>query len=199
MSWYRVRLLTGVSIGVLLVGCESREAPRVAASQPRAIAAAPSNAPSAAAAPAQSASGGSPAATPLQPTSAAKSPAQSATPGTRSPRTENLQPQAATPSKPAASESQGVDKPSPHVPEYVTILDRAPRFGFEAQTSGSSVLTITSENVRRIRLDRALIPLDRTHSITIRIDGYGIEWTPRRERVELERSPNGAWRVAESK
>jgi len=84
----------------------------------------------------------------------------------------------------------------PELPEYVTLVERFnPRQppAVRVRTEEPSRLVIETRNVRRLRIDRTRLPLDRRHSIALQLDGQGIEWLPKSEVVEFERSPNGDW------
>ncbi|MBU0638766.1 MAG: hypothetical protein KKB50_07875 [Planctomycetes bacterium] len=95
-----------------------------------------------------------------------------------------------------ASDDEQAKEDEQRIPDYVTVLERFQRgdpVTVHAQTTAPVRLVIETENVRRLRIDRRLLKLDRNGSIVLRLDGQGIEWTPRWQTVEFERSPSGAW------
>ena len=61
--------------------------------------------------------------------------------------------------------------------------------------SAPNAIDLKTSGVRRIRLLRAEWPQRVTTSIAVRIDEQGIEWTGKRDVLELERSENGDWAV----
>ena len=84
----------------------------------------------------------------------------------------------------------------PELPEYVTLVERFnphQPVAARVRTEEPNRLVIETRNVRRLRIDRTRLPLDRRHSIALQLDGQGIEWLPKSEVVEFERSPNGDW------
>lgn len=89
-------------------------------------------------------------------------------------------------------------QPEPPLPPYVFVVERIDphqRGRVRANTVAPNRLELTTDNVRRLRLTRERLPLSRHRSIVLRIDGQGIEWTPKCLAVELQRSPAGAWTV----
>lgn len=91
----------------------------------------------------------------------------------------------------------------PKLPDYITIVQReqsdaTARVDFEL--SGTDRLTLSTANVKRLRITRENSPLEKRRSVAIRIDGRGIEWTPKRQTLLLEHTPTGDWvAVDESK
>ncbi len=84
----------------------------------------------------------------------------------------------------------------PELPEYVMLLERyqpGQPAVVRVLTEGQSRLVIETRNVRRLRIDRDRVPLDRAHSIALQLDGQGIEWLAKSDVIEFERSPNGDW------
>jgi hypothetical protein len=89
-------------------------------------------------------------------------------------------------------------EPRPGIPRFISITEE-----IEPQRLSSvdvavlppRKLELNTENIKRLRLTREGLPLAKNSSIVLRIDGQGIEWTPRYIAVELERSPTGLWTV----
>ncbi len=89
--------------------------------------------------------------------------------------------------------------PEPELPDYVEILER-----FDPQrpasvtvhAEASNRLVVLTRNVRRMRIDRERVPLDRRRSISLQLDGQGMEWLARSPVDEFIRSVNGPWDVA---
>lgn len=126
-----------------------------------------------------------------------------------SPATEPGRP--AVPEKPAASVPATTQPPAsvpaatqpaapePELPDYVEILER-----FDPQrpasvtvhAEASNRLVVLTRNVRRMRIDRERVPLDRRRSISLQLDGQGMEWLARSPVDEFIRSVNGPWDVA---
>lgn len=99
-------------------------------------------------------------------------------------------------SMPAATQPAA---PEPELPDYVEILER-----FDPQrpasvtvhTETGNRLVVLTRNVRRMRIDRERVPLDRRRSISLQLDGQGMEWLARSPVDEFIRSVNGPWDVA---
>ncbi|MFQ5807054.1 MAG: hypothetical protein ACE5I3_11460 [Phycisphaerae bacterium] len=90
------------------------------------------------------------------------------------------------------------EQPELQTPRYLSIVEQinpARRSRVHATVTPPRKLELTTENVSLLRLTREGLPLARNRSIVLRIDGQGIEWTPKYVAVELERSPAGAWTV----
>ena len=84
----------------------------------------------------------------------------------------------------------------PKLPDYLKIVERhdASEPGHvDFRITSRRRLEIETRNVRRLRIERSLLPMDTDGSIVLRLDGQGIEWTARSTTVEFERSANGAW------
>lgn len=84
------------------------------------------------------------------------------------------------------------------LPEYLELVERlndARGFHIDARTDSPQRITLNTENVRRLRMDRRKLSANPRGSIAIRIDDQGIEWTTRVIEIELERSPSGRWSV----
>ena len=86
--------------------------------------------------------------------------------------------------------------PQPKIPDFLRIVERMhdnKRASVRARIEKPRRLVLDTDNVTRVRIDRRELELPRGRSITIRIDGQGIEWTPRYDVVELERTAGGVW------
>ena len=86
--------------------------------------------------------------------------------------------------------------PQPKIPDFLRIVQRThdtKRASVRARIEKPRRLVLDTDNVTRVRIDRRELELPRGRSITIRIDGQGIEWTPRYDVVELERTAGGVW------
>lgn len=84
----------------------------------------------------------------------------------------------------------------PELPDYVHILERfhaSEPIQLQAEIAAPHRLVIETRNVRRIRIDRHKLPMSRHRSIILRLDGQGIEWTPKSTTTIFERSINGVW------
>ena len=90
------------------------------------------------------------------------------------------------------------EEPQPRTPSYIEIVDDI-KPGEQpvvwAEVVSPTKLVIETDNVQMLRVTREGTSLSRTRSIVLRIDGQGIEWTPKYIAVELERSPAGEWTV----
>lgn len=81
-------------------------------------------------------------------------------------------------------------------PPYLTVTgvfvsDEPPRVR-EVRRAGRR-LELDTYNVRRLRIDRAQLEADRRQSITLILDGQGMEWHAASPIDEFERSRNGVW------
>jgi hypothetical protein len=85
----------------------------------------------------------------------------------------------------------------PELPPYLQIVE--PLAGATARVESTlpapNVIDLTTAGVRRLRLLRSEWPQRVTTSIAVRIDDQGIEWTARRDVLELERRDNGDWLI----
>ena len=91
-------------------------------------------------------------------------------------------------SQPAAAE--------PEPPEYLTIVNRfdpQERASAAAHVDSGNRLVIDTRNVQRLRIDREKVPLNLRRSISLQVDGQGLEWLVRSTAEEFERSANGEW------
>jgi hypothetical protein len=105
--------------------------------------------------------------------------------------------QPAAASQPATS-TAAADLPAPKLPDYLIILKRFDELrpvDAQARTEGDHRLIIQTENVRRIRIDRKRLPLRRDRSISLQLDGQGIEWLASSPVDEFERSNTGEWKA----
>ncbi len=87
----------------------------------------------------------------------------------------------------------------PELPEYVTIVARydvQQRAAAEVRVEPGNRLVVNTRNVSRLHIDRDRVPLDRRRSISLQLDGQGLEWLAGSKVVEFERSVNGEWRPA---
>jgi hypothetical protein len=114
---------------------------------------------------------------------------------------------ASSPSKvadtpPPVTEPEPAPKPAsapplPQLPPYLEIVDSlagvTPKI--DSTLTSPNAIDLTTAGVRRIRLLRSQWPRRVTTSIAVRIDGQGIEWTGKRDVLELERSDNGDWAI----
>jgi hypothetical protein len=90
------------------------------------------------------------------------------------------------------------EEPAPVLPRYLEIVeetDPIQRASIEVTLTPPRKLELDTRNVKLLRLTRDGLPLTRSRSIVLQIDGQGIEWTPKYMAVELERSPAGEWTV----
>lgn len=98
--------------------------------------------------------------------------------------------------RPAATEPVDVEV---EPPEYVTILERfraGERATVRVRTAAGNQLVVETRNVRRLRIERAQVPLERGRSISLQLDGQGIEWLAKSTVTEFERAENGYWTSA---
>jgi hypothetical protein len=107
-------------------------------------------------------------------------------------------------SGPAGMTTQPVTQPEatqpaaaePEPPDYVTIVARfisSNRAAAEVQVEAGNRLVIDTHNVRRLHIDRDRVPLNRRRSISLQLDGQGLEWLAHSKVVEFERSMAGEW------
>lgn len=110
--------------------------------------------------------------------------------------------QRASDAAPTTIDMDEPEEPEPPLPPYLSVVERIDP-GQQARVYATPIapnkLEVTTENVKRLRLTRERLPLSRHRSTVLRIDGQGIEWTPKYVAVELERSPAGAWTVVRRK
>ncbi len=99
----------------------------------------------------------------------------------------------ATATQPAASQPAEAE---PEIPDYVTILERynpQQRATITVRPEPGNRLSIDTHNVRRLHIDRDRIPLNRRRSVSLQLDGQGVEWLANSKVEEFERSANGVW------
>lgn len=90
--------------------------------------------------------------------------------------------------------------PGQTTPDFITILGRfdlAADASVNSQIDGNH-LVVDTHNVRRLRMNRELLPVRQDRSIALTLDGQGIEWRSSSETVELQRTPAGAWQAVEA-
>ncbi|MBI5864356.1 MAG: hypothetical protein HZB38_07600 [Planctomycetes bacterium] len=104
---------------------------------------------------------------------------------------------ATAPAEPPTSAPTTMPAAVPELPPYVRILETTGHGDakLDADAAGPDVLNLKTAGVKRIKLLRTEWPHPTRGSIAVRIDGLGIEWTARREVLELERLDNGDWLV----
>ncbi len=97
----------------------------------------------------------------------------------------------------APSDTQPATKPAePEIPEYFKIVnrfDRTKTVHFQSRVESGNRLVIQTRNIRRLRIDRAALPLAGDKRIILQLDDQGIEWTASSCVVEFERSLSGEW------
>jgi len=102
----------------------------------------------------------------------------------------------------SAPASQAASRPAlPKLPAYLEILSTVhERIGARVDVvkAEEDVLSLTTENVARLRVLRNELPFTPGRSVIVRIDGQAIEWSVRGESVELTRGRTGAWTAASS-
>jgi hypothetical protein len=118
------------------------------------------------------------------------------------PRAPTSGPMATSPSTstaPATNPAETEAGPPPAAeadPDYLVVVARYKeheRAKASARIEPGNRLVVETYNVRRLHIDREKLALDRRRSISLQLDGQGIEWTPRSSIVEFERSINGLW------
>ena len=102
----------------------------------------------------------------------------------------------ATATQPATAEAAPAE---PEIPDYVTIIERYNPQQRASVTvrpevaAATNRLSIDTRNVRRLHIDRDRIPLNRRRSVSLQLDGQGLEWLASSQVEEFERSVNGVW------
>ena len=99
----------------------------------------------------------------------------------------------ATATQPATSQPVAAE---PELPDYLTIVERynpQQRATVEVHTEPGNRLSIDTHNVRRLHIDRDRIPLNVRRSISLQLDGQGLEWMSGSKVEDFERSINGVW------
>jgi hypothetical protein len=86
---------------------------------------------------------------------------------------------------------------APELPDYMALVARVdPAAAVDVRVrldADRNRLEVDTDNVRRLRIARADVPLRRERSIVLRLDGQGIEWRADSDVVIFERSANGRW------
>ncbi len=126
-----------------------------------------------------------------EPESVQPSDASTVTPG------ESRQPPPKVAEKPPAPAEPAEPPEDPPLPDYlrvVTKIDRMKPFKVAVEKGPPNRLMLDTENVSRIRIDRARFGLAGRKSIVLRLDGQVIEWTARSKVTEFTRTRNGVWR-----
>ena len=106
------------------------------------------------------------------------------------------QPEESSIASTAPQESSTPPPTMPELPDYVHILERfhaAEPIHLQAEIASPRRIVIETRNIRRIRIERHKLPMSRNGSIILRLDGQGIEWTPKSTTTVFERSINGVW------
>jgi hypothetical protein len=102
----------------------------------------------------------------------------------------------AAPSQPATSQPVAAE---PEIPDYVTIVQRynpQQRATVEVRPEPGNRLSIDTHNVRRLHIDHNRVPLNLRRSISLQLDGQGLEWLSSSTVSDFERSTNGVWAPA---
>jgi len=99
------------------------------------------------------------------------------------------------PTSAAVKPDEPGDREEP-LPRYLEVLERyddSARAVVRARLERPAKLEIQTDNVKRLRITRARLPLTSTRSTVLRIDDQVFEWLQRSDEVVLERSRNGIW------
>jgi hypothetical protein len=131
-------------------------------------------------------------------------PAAERKPQSRPVATEKENTPSTAPAGPAVATPPPVAEPAPtpppaaeqKPPDYITVIERfepQQRAAVEARREDGNRLVIDTRNVRRMRIDRTRAELNLRRSVALQIDGQGLEWLPKSDVTEFERSVNGAW------
>ncbi|MDX2198553.1 MAG: hypothetical protein SF069_06220 [Phycisphaerae bacterium] len=102
---------------------------------------------------------------------------------------------ASAPTTTSAPTTASAPTPDPP-PSYLKVIqtDRAGSAGIvKAKIGPGSKLTLDTDNVRRLRIDRAELELPANRSIVLNLDGQVIEWRANSPVREFERTPAGVW------
>jgi len=97
----------------------------------------------------------------------------------------------APPVAPLAVQPAETESPPYAVVAGVFIADEPPRVREVRRTARR--LELDTYNVRRLRIDRAQLQPEGRQSLTLVLDGQGMEWHAGSPVVEFERSRNGVW------
>lgn len=106
-------------------------------------------------------------------------------------------PAATQPTEPPPATEPATTKPAePELPKYLKLVERydaAAQAEVKVVEAEGRRLTLTTQNVKRLRIDRVESPLVRGRSINLRLDGQPLEWLANSPVTEFERSANGVW------
>lgn len=118
---------------------------------------------------------------------------QRATPPATAPATTRPTSAPSPESRPAP---ESADKLPPYV-DRIIALDASHPHWLKASTRSPNTVLLDAHNLKRIRITRAALPfaLRADQSVSIQVDGQGIEWLAQRDTIELERSAAGVWSV----
>ncbi len=114
-------------------------------------------------------------------------------------------PPAAGPSettKPTTQPPEPPPPPEPPVPAYIQIIEKfdpKARTVVQATAATGQQLEVVTQNVKRMRIDRDQVPVDKMKSIALMLDGQPLEWLSRSRVEEFERSVNGRWQPVKPK
>ncbi len=111
---------------------------------------------------------------------------------TTKPTTEQPADQLAT-SQPA---DEVEERAEPKLPEWLTVMDK-----FDDQqpvrvdilAAADRRLAIDTHNVQRLKIERANLPLETNRSISLQLDGQGLEWRSDSTVTIFERLRTGEW------
>ncbi|MGE3181465.1 MAG: hypothetical protein AB7N71_07540 [Phycisphaerae bacterium] len=96
--------------------------------------------------------------------------------------------------------SAPTSQPVPESPKFVRVLqtDKISQDSRVIANVGTAKneLSLRTDNVRRLRILRQDVELDRSKSIVLRIDGQTFEWPANSSVTTFECSPNGVWSPA---
>jgi hypothetical protein len=93
-------------------------------------------------------------------------------------------------------------EPAPKLPRYLEVLERVDHktpARVQVRLVPPAKLEIETDNVKRLRITRAELPLSRRRSTILRLDSQAIEWRLSSVAVEFERSRHGVWTVVKSR
>lgn len=111
------------------------------------------------------------------------------------------QPTALPTTQPSTTTTPSPHAPEPLLPPYLTILQKIdPRGAFRADATVTlpSKLTLNTNNVQRLAIDRRKLPFARGRRVALWIDDQGIELSGPRDVIEFVRSRNGDWSATEA-
>jgi len=80
--------------------------------------------------------------------------------------------------------------------QVMKFFNEGPPASVEARWEGSNRITVDTQNVQHLYLDLGQLPVERRKSITLRLNGQGIELSSKYgPLVEFERTQAGIWRL----